>query len=132
MNTTTGHSTEMHQFVRNVQDRAGLETYGESHQLSRAAMTVLGQSVSGGQAKKLAAWLPPELHAELAEEHGHATAFDKHAFLDKIAGFIPSVDLDEVEKQVSAVLRTLHGSAPEDELTDTIDQLPPELAALFR
>lgn len=132
MNTTTGHSTEMHEFVRNVQDRAKLGSYGEGHQLSRAVMAVLGQSISGGQAKKLADWLPPELHAELAEEHGHATAFDKNAFLDKIAGFIPSVDLHEVELQVGAVLRTLHDSAPEGELTDTIDQLPPELAALFR
>ncbi|MBA0124908.1 DUF2267 domain-containing protein [Haloechinothrix sp. YIM 98757] len=122
----------MHEFIRNVQDRAKLESYGESHQLSRAVMTVLGQSVSGGQAKKLAAWLPPELHAELAGEHGHATAFDKSAFLDKVAGFIPSVDPYEVEKQVSAVLRTLRDSAPEGELTDTVDQLPHELAALFR
>lgn len=131
MNLLTEHSPQLRDFVQRVQDRAQLENYEEAHQLSRASLRVLGQSVSGGEAKRLAEWVPPELQDELTEQSGHASAFDKKNFLEKIGGLTYSVDTDRVEQRVTAVLQVLRASAKGGELDDTIAQLPPELSRMF-
>jgi uncharacterized protein (DUF2267 family) len=125
------HDREMTDFVNTVRRDAKLEKYEEAEQLSRASLEALGQSISGGQAKQLAQWLPKQLQPELAEQHGQASAFDKAQFIDKVGGKIYSVDSDEVERQVGVVLATARAAAPSGEVDDTLAQLPPELSALF-
>lgn len=124
-------SQEMSTFVDQVQQRAGLDNTEEADQLSRASVQVLGQAISGGQAEQLARWLPDELSTELAAQSGQASGFDKPQLLEKVGGKILTVDSDEIERQVAAVLSTLRASAPEGELDDTLAQLPPELETLF-
>lgn len=130
-NVPNQDNAELEEFVRSAQQRAGLESYNEAHQLCRATMRALGTSISGGQAKQLALWLPDPLTAELGERSGQADRFDKANFLDKIGGETHTVDAGSMEHQVSAVLSVLRSWAPADRIDDTIAQLPPELSALF-
>lgn len=126
------HSDELRRFVEQVQQRAGLDNYEEAHQLVRATLNVLGQSISGGEAKQLGDWLPPDVRTELTDQSGHASGFDKRNFLEKVGGMVYTVDLEQVEKQVRAALQVARASAPDAERDDLIAQLPPELGDLFR
>lgn len=121
----------METFLEQVQQRAGLSTQQEADRLARATMSTLSERVTGGQANDLSPALPPELRTELARFSGQATSFDKNAFLDRISGEIDTVDLEEAEKQVRAVLTILRQWAPGGEIDATIAQLPSDLAALF-
>lgn len=132
MDLLSTHSDELRGFVEQVQQRAGLDNYEEAHQLVRATLNVLGQSVSGGETKQLAGWLPPDVRNELTDQTGHASGFDKRNFLEKVGGMVYTVDLDRVEKQVRAALQVASASAPAGERDDLIAQLPPELGDLFR
>lgn len=124
-------SAELEEFVHAAQQRAGLESYNEAHQLCRATVRALATSVSGGQAQQLAQWLPDVLQAELGDKSGHAERFDKATFLNKIGGETHTVDMDSMEHQASAVLSVLRSWAPSSQVDDTIAQLPPGLSALF-
>lgn len=125
-------SENLEEFVRQVQEHAGLDSYNEAHQLARATVRALGTSISGGQATQLAQWLPDKLQDELADKTGQASRFDKTNFLEKVAGQIHSVDLESVETQVSATLGVVRSSASAEQLEDTIAQLPRELSVMFR
>lgn len=127
----TVHTEEMRAFVEAVRERAGLANYEEANQLCSACLEVLGETISGGEAGKLAEWLPDELGGTLSAQHGPASRFDKPSFLDKVGGKVHSVDSERVERQVQAVLNTTRAQAPREEFADTVAQLPPELAALF-
>lgn len=127
----TSHSDQLREFIQQIQHRASLEQYEEAHQLAVATLEALGQSVSGGQAQQLAQWVPPELGEELTGHTGHASAFDKSNFLDKIGGKIFTVDIERVEQYVRVTLQTVRSYAPTEEFDNTIAQLPDELAALF-
>ena len=126
------HSDQLREFVEQVQQRAGLDNYEEAHQLVRATLNVLGQSISGGEAKQLAGWLPADVRTELTDQSGHAGGFDKRNFLEKVGGMVYTVDLDQVEKQTRAALQVVHAWAPDGERDDVLTQLSGELAEMFR
>lgn len=132
MNLLTEHSDHLQEFVSDVQRRAGLERYEEAHQLALATVEVLGQSLSGGgRGQQLAGWLPRELGEQLGSQSGHASAFDRANFLEKVGGKIYTVDAERVRDQVSAALRALRTTGPAEEFDDTMNQLPQELADMF-
>lgn len=122
----------MRAVVDQVRRRAGLERDEEAERVVRATMHKLGARISSGQARDLAAVLPPELGEELTN-HGtrQATSVDKHELIDQISAEIHSVDAETVEEHVAVVLHTVRQWAPDTELDDTLAQLPPQLAALF-
>ncbi|MGH3096331.1 MAG: DUF2267 domain-containing protein [Streptosporangiales bacterium] len=124
-------SEQLQAFVRQVQERAGLGSYNETHQLARATVRALGASVSAGQAEQLAQWLPDKLRAELGTKDGQAARFDKASFVDTVGGEIHTVDTGRVETQAAAVLQSIRAAAPSEQINDTLAQLPPELAAMF-
>lgn len=126
------HSEQLREFVHQVQQGADLENYEEALEISRATVSALGQDISGGEAQKLAEWLPAGLSSEINEKSGHAASFDKTNFLEKVGTKTHTIDRDQVEKQVTTVLHTLRAAARSGELDDTIAQLPPALAAMFR
>jgi len=130
-NVLTTHSGELQDFLQRVQQSARLANYEEAHRAAQATLTVLGQSISGGEARRLAEWLPAELREQCAEQSGHATAFDKANFVDKVGGMLYTVDAERGENEIRAVLRQVRASAPHGELDDTISQLPAELAEMF-
>ncbi|QGK70707.1 DUF2267 domain-containing protein [Allosaccharopolyspora coralli] len=122
----------MRSFVEQAQEAAGVSSFEEADALVRATLTTLGESVSGGQIDELVQGLPPEVRDELSRRSGQARAMDKNGFLDRVSGAISTTDLERTEQQVRAVLATVRDWAPEGETADTIDQLPPSLAQLFR
>lgn len=122
----------MDYFLGRVAERAGLSTRQEVDRLARATVSALSERITAGQVNDLSPGLPPELSAELAGYTGQAVAFDKSTFLDRISGEIDTVDLDEAERQVQAALSVLREWIPEEEIDDTLAQLPPDLADMFR
>lgn len=131
MNLITEHSEELITFVHDVQHRAGLDNYHEAHQLSLATLGTLGETISGGEARQLARWLPMELAKRLATQTGQANRVSPNAFLEKVGGQVTTVDPDRLDAQVRATLQALRDTAPAGELNDTIAQLPQPIAALF-
>lgn len=126
-------SAGLREFVGQVQRLTGLETEEETETLARATLRKLGARISSGQARDLTGALPAELTAEMVSQNTpQASAFDKHELVDQISGEVHSVDAEKVERQVVAVLQTLAQWVPDDQVDDTLAQLPGELAALFR
>ncbi|MDR7299975.1 DUF2267 domain-containing protein [Haloactinomyces albus] len=122
----------MDSFLDRVAERAGLSTRQEADRLARATMSALSERITAGQINDLSPGLPPELGTELAGHTGQAVAFDKSTFLDRISGEIETVDLDEAERQIRVVFAVLREWVPDEEIDDTLGQLSPELADMFR
>ncbi|WP_019854277.1 DUF2267 domain-containing protein [Actinopolyspora mortivallis] len=119
-------------FEEQVGQRTGLSDTTEIERLTRATIRALSERLAAGQLNDLEPALPPELREELHSFGGQAVSFDKETFLDQVSGEIDTVDVDEVERRVSAVLGVLLAWAPGEEIEDTIAQLPPDLAEMFR
>lgn len=117
-------------FLSRVQQHSGLTSRTEARRLAQATLDQLAVTVSTGQMHQLGRNLPPTLQPE-DPAAGHATSFDKGAFLDAVSGSVPSTDLEEVEVLTSAVLNSVREEAPDGQVDDTLAQLPPDLAALF-
>ncbi|MDT0304077.1 DUF2267 domain-containing protein [Streptomonospora wellingtoniae] len=117
-------------FLARVQQRSGIESRTEAQRLTEATLSALQRRLSGGQFNDLARNLPPALQPE-REASGQAAAFDKSAFLDSVSGGISTVDPAEVELAVNAVLNTVREWLPDEEVEDTLAQLPRELSELF-
>ncbi len=122
----------MEEFLGRVQQRSGLTTREEADRTTRATLGALAEAITGGQMGDLSPGLPMELRPEIEQARGQARAFDKDAFLDRITGQTDTVDLEKAETRARAVLQTLHEWAPEGEIDDTVEQLPPELSRMFQ
>jgi len=131
MTGALGDSTTMRDFVEQVRQAAGMSSYEEASALSRVTLRTLAEAVTGGQIDELAPGLPDDLRTELAGRSGQARSMDKNGFLDRVSGSVQTTDLEQVEQQVRAVLRTVRAWAPQGEAPDTARQLPKSLAALF-
>lgn len=119
-------------FLGRVAEIAGLSSQQEADRLARVTVSTLSERLSAGQVNDFSPVLPAGLREELARHGGQAVTFDKVNFLDRISGQIDTVDPDEVERQVRAVLAVLHEWIPDEEIEDTVGQLPPALAEMFR
>ncbi|GAB3548382.1 uncharacterized protein (DUF2267 family) [Actinopolyspora lacussalsi] len=122
----------MASFLEQVRQRAELSDGTEADRLTRASLRALSERLAAGQLYDLAPALPPELREELYRFEGQAVAFDRETFLDRVSGEIDTVDLDVVERRVEAVFAVLLYWAPEEEIEDTVAQLPPDLAEMLR
>ncbi|WP_017974679.1 DUF2267 domain-containing protein [Actinopolyspora halophila] len=122
----------MASFQEQVQQHTGLTDATETERLTRATIRALSERLAAGQLNDLEPALPPELHDELYRFDGQAISFDKDTFLDQVSGEVDTVDIDEVERRVRAVFEVLLQWAPGEEIEDTIAQLPPDLAEMFR
>ncbi|MBE9376014.1 DUF2267 domain-containing protein [Saccharopolyspora sp. HNM0983] len=123
---------EMRSFVRDVQAQADLKSTADAERACRATVSALGERLTARQAEELGSGLPENLEPSLTRHSGKAQRFDAHEFLDKVSGEIGSVDEDEVETEVKAVLHTIREWAPRRQVETTIAQLPGDLAAMFR
>lgn len=124
--------TAMENFLARVQQHGELTTREAAERATRGTLSALAESITGGQMADLAAGLPAPLRPQIEQASGHARPFDKSAFLDRVTGDVDTVDIDKAETQARAVLRTVSEWAPEGEIEDTLEQLPPELSQLFR
>lgn len=121
----------METFLDQVRREAELASQEEAGRLTRATLSALGDSVSEGETAKLAPALPPELRSVLSSRSTQARSFDKSTFLDAVSSGTDSTDLEEVERQARAVLRTMRSWEPENNVDKALDQLPPGIADLF-
>ncbi|SDK81427.1 Uncharacterized conserved protein, DUF2267 family [Actinopolyspora mzabensis] len=119
-------------FLEQIRHRAELPDGAEADRLARASLRALSERLAAGQLYDLAPALPPELREELHRFEGQAVAFEKETFLDQVSGEIDTVDLDVVERRVEAVFAVLLYWIPEEEIEDTVAQLPPDLAEMLR
>jgi hypothetical protein len=117
-------------FLARVQQHSGLTSRTEARRLTEATLNALAVAVSEGQLAQLAQHLPIGLRPG-DRGSGQAAKFDKAAFLDVVSGAVPSTDPEEVEILTSAVLNTVREQVPVPQISDTLAQLPDELAALF-
>lgn len=118
-------------FLARVQQHSGLTSRSETRRLTEATLNALAVAVSEGQMAQLAQHLPVGLQPG-DRGAGQAASLDKTAFLDAVSGAVPSTDPEEVEILTSAVLNTVREQVPVAQVSDTLAQLPDDLAVLFR
>lgn len=121
----------MDEFLARVQQLGDLTTREEAERATRGTLSALAESISGGQMGDLSPGLPMPLRPQIEQARGQARSFNKGEFLDRVTGDVDTVDIDKAETQARAVLRTMYEWAPEGEVDDTLEQLPPQLAQLF-
>ncbi len=112
-----------------MRDRARFTSDIDVVKAIRAALEVLGQRITFGQADDLAAALPADFKRFL-KQSPLAQPFGIDEFLAQIADR-EGVDPATAEEHARAVLSTLADNAPKDELVDTFEQLPKEIRNLF-
>lgn len=126
------YSAEMESFLEAVRGYAGIDSKTESERVARSTVSTLAMRITAGQVNDLRSALPSELQAELGQRTGQAESFGKDGFLERVSGGIDTVDMDTVESQTRAVLRVVAERTPEEQIDDTIAQLPDDLARMFR
>lgn len=116
------------EFIRTVQEAAGLDREG-AEQASRVVLETLSERLSGGEARDVAAQLPPDLAGWLRPD-GRAEPFDLDEFLRRVAGR-EHVDVEVAERHARAVLLGLARILTADEIADMAAELPKSFAPLL-
>ncbi|MBP1987740.1 DUF2267 domain-containing protein [Halolamina salifodinae] len=94
-----------------------------------ATLSALGASVSPGNRRDIAKYLPEHYAANIREAEGEATTpLDLEAFLDRVQ---TEADIEHPKPKVRVVLASLIEVVGEDVISDVRDQLPPEYGTLF-
>lgn len=121
----------MNAFLAQVQVHGDIITLADADQAARATLSTLAQALSAGKRQDLAASLPAPLRGELTAGRQQASSLDNPEFLDRVGGLLDTVDPDIVHARVVAVLAALADWASADQLVDTREQLPNDLADLL-
>jgi uncharacterized protein (DUF2267 family) len=121
-------SHELDRFLTTVQQKAGLSR-DAAERATRAALETLADRLSAGEARDIAAQLPPELAPWLATDSG-AEPFDVDEFLRRMAQR-EAVDLSVAERHAHAVFDALGRTVSADEIADMKAQLPKDFAPLI-
>lgn len=120
------------EFLARVRRRGGFRTQEAAVTSTHAVLAALAERLSEGQANDLGRTLPAELRPYLTSSKGDAQPFDKPGFLGRVGAEAGVGDSDTAATHARAVLATVHETAPEGEIRDTLAQLPSELYELFR
>jgi uncharacterized protein (DUF2267 family) len=118
------------EFIDAVAERAALPR-PSAEKLTHAALRVLAERISGGEAEDLAAQLPRELKADLEPPQEDAQSFGAYEFARRMAERSGLADTD-AEAALVAVLGTLREAVTPGEFDDVLSQLGEEFAALVR
>jgi uncharacterized protein (DUF2267 family) len=121
-------SHELDLFLTTVQQKAGISR-DAAERAARATLETLADRLSAGEARDIAAQLPPELAPSLATESG-AEAFDVDEFLRRVA-MRERVDLSTAERHARAVFEALGRSVSDDEIADMRAELPKDFEPLI-
>jgi uncharacterized protein (DUF2267 family) len=116
------------EFIDAVADRAGLSS-DEAIVMSDAALITLGERVSGGESRDLAAQLPAELQDPLMAADEQAESFGLVEFVRRVGDRAGVDDIDALDG-VRAVLGTIGQAVTGGEFEDTMAQLPQEFREL--
>jgi uncharacterized protein (DUF2267 family) len=108
------------EFVETVAQAAEI-SYERAESVTRTVLETLGDRIDRGQARDLAAQLPPEEAAWVATD-SPSEGFDADAFVKRVAER-EGVDEDEAEQLVRAVFVALQRAVARQELEDVVAQL---------
>ena len=119
------------EFISQVQRRADLASREEAERATRATMETLGERLAGGEAKDLAAQLPPEIAQYLEQAYtGIREKFSLDEFFWRVSQR-EGVDLTESTYHARVVVALLSEAVTMGEIEDVRAQLPEDFARLF-
>ncbi len=119
-------------FIREVQRRAGLDSYGEAESAARAVLETLAERLAGGEVEDLAAQLPQSVADYLRHERtGYGEAYSLDEFYYRVAER-EKVSTEMATLYVWAVFAVIKEFSSPQEVSDVRAQLPNEYEALFR
>lgn len=116
------------QFVDLVAERADVPRE-QAETLTRATLTTLGERVTGGEARRIAAQLSPELRTPLVIAEEEAEGFSLDEFIRRTAERA-GTDRDTADIGMAAVLTTLRDTISGDDFSHMMSQLPLEFREL--
>jgi uncharacterized protein (DUF2267 family) len=115
-------------FITIVEQSAGVDRE-QAERAARATLQTLAERITAGEARDLAAQLPPEL-APALNTTGEAEPFDLEELLRRVAQRI-GVDRATAERSVRATFDALGQAITGSELADLAAQLPRDFAPLL-
>jgi uncharacterized protein (DUF2267 family) len=118
------------EFVDSVAERLNISP-AQAETLTQATTQTLGERLTGGDSRDVAAALPRELGAFVAKKREPAETFDLAEFVRRVS-VRAAVPRGLAERAVPAVFQTLHDAVSGDEFTDALAQLPNEFPAAAR
>src|SRR5918911_3304256 len=114
------------EFVERVQQRAGLASFAEAEEATRATLTTLGEYLTGGEGLDLAAQLPQGLAEHLRRQPPERSMiFSLNDFLQRV-GEEEGARIEEAEAHTRSVLRVLEEAVTKGEMDDVRRQFPGE------
>jgi uncharacterized protein (DUF2267 family) len=125
-----GHAAEMDddRFIDLVAERADVSRVS-AEKLSVATLRTLGERISGGEARDLAAQLPARLASPLMRAEEEAEGFDLDEFIRRVAERA-GTDRATANIGMAAVMTTLREAVSSGEFNDVMSQLPLEFREL--
>ena len=115
------------EFLATVQTNAGISRE-QADQAARATLQTLAERLSAGEARDLAAQLPPELAPYLAPR-GDAQGFDVQEFLRRVAER-EGVNVASAQRHARGVFAALGRAVGRDEIEDMAAELPEDYQSL--
>jgi uncharacterized protein (DUF2267 family) len=122
-------SYESEQFLIRVQQHARGVSFDEAQRITQVVLGVLGDRIAQGEARDIAAQLPPEIAPYLAGSRD-AEGFSAEEFVDRVAQAL-DVDAETAQTFVRAVFNLLRAAIEDDEYEDLVAELPSDYAALL-
>lgn len=120
-------SAQDERFLQIVERNAGVSRR-DAEQATRATLQTLAERLAAGEARDLAAQLPPALAPWLATDTG-AEPFGVDEFIRRVAAR-EQVDLASAERHARAVFEALGRTVSEDEIADMVAELPQDFLPL--
>lgn len=120
---------EYAEFIRQVQDRAGLAGREAAARVARATLETLGERIDKEERDDLAAQLPAELKEPLSARNANGS-FNVEEFFKRVSARA-DIGYPEAVAQSQAVVSVMEKAVSAGEIEDLCDQLPDEYAELF-
>jgi uncharacterized protein (DUF2267 family) len=122
----TSPSVNRGEFVHAVQRRGGFDSADGAEAALTATLSVLGERLTGDEARDLAAQLPGEI-ADAVETHGPGERFDLEEFYRRVAEREErDVNPAVAREHARAVMDVVLGAVSGGERADVVAQLPLE------
>jgi uncharacterized protein (DUF2267 family) len=119
------------EFLGQVRHRARLGSRGEAERATRATLETLAERLVGGEARDLAAQLPPELaHFLQPPDAGIGTKLTLDELFETVS-MREGVELEEATFHARVVIGVLTEAVSQGEIQDVRVQLPAAFAQLF-
>lgn len=121
---------DLQQLLAAVRDTAGVSSQQEAEQAAMATLKALGERISGGETKDLAAQLPAPLDRALPAAGG-GQRFGIEEFYERVASYEGSDDPRDARRHARAVVAALKASITGGEFDQIQAQLPQEYGDLL-